>query len=83
MWKASWDLSHWEACDNLNTSKITYGDIKEAFLAKEWNSFHFLGKKLGLPPPQGFSQIRMSIVLEATIDTTTTKDHCCLMHLEP
>ena len=44
MWKTSWDLSHWYTHDNPTTSKITYDDIKEAFLAKEWNSFH-LNKK--------------------------------------
>jgi len=46
MWKASWGLSHWETHDNPTTSKITFNDIKEAFLAKEWNSFHLSGKKL-------------------------------------
>ena len=29
-----------------------------------------------LHPPQVFSQIRMWFVLKATIDTTTTQDHC-------
>ena len=28
------------------TSKIAYDDIKEASLAKEWNSFHVSWKKL-------------------------------------
>ena len=35
-----------------------------------------------LPPPRGFSQIQMWIVLEATIDTTLIQDHCCLLHLK-
>ena len=45
MWKTSWFLSHWETHDNSTTSKTTYVDIKEAFLAKEWNSFHLFEKK--------------------------------------
>jgi hypothetical protein len=40
MWKASQVLSQWEARDNPTTSKITVDDLKEVFLAKEWNSFH-------------------------------------------
>jgi hypothetical protein len=28
---------------NPTTSKIALDDIKEAFLAKEWKSFHLLG----------------------------------------
>ena len=35
MWKASWGLSHWGTHDNPTTSKITFDDINEAFLAKE------------------------------------------------
>ena len=34
MWKTSWNLSHWETHDNTTTSKATYVDIKEVFLAK-------------------------------------------------
>ena len=45
MWKTSWSLSHWETHDNPTTSKTTYDDIKEACLAKKWNSFHLSGKK--------------------------------------
>ena len=45
MWKASWGLSHHG--NNPTTLKITFDDIKEAFLAKESNSFHLSGKKLG------------------------------------
>ena len=36
-----------------------------------------------LPPPRGFSRIRMWIRLVATIDSTTTIGHCCLPHLVP
>ena len=46
MWKTSWGLSHRETHDNPTTSKSTYVDIKEVFLAKEWNSFHLSRKKL-------------------------------------
>ena len=46
MWKTSRGLSYWETHDKPTTSKTTYVDIKEAFLAKEWDSFHLSGKKL-------------------------------------
>ena len=46
MWKASWDLFHKETQDNIKPSEIKFEDPKEFFLAKEWNSFHLLGKKL-------------------------------------
>ena len=32
--------------DNPTPSKITFDDLKEVFLAKEWNSLHLSGKKL-------------------------------------
>jgi hypothetical protein len=44
MWKASWGLSHYG--NNPTTSKIIFDNIKEIFLAKEWNSFHLLKEKL-------------------------------------
>ena len=46
MWKTSWGLSHHDTHDNPTTPEITHDDIKEAFLAKEWNFFHLLWKKL-------------------------------------
>ena len=46
MWKISWGLSHWQTQDKPNHIKTRYDDIKEAYLAKECNSFHLLGKKL-------------------------------------
>ena len=46
MWKTSCGLSHWEPHDNLTTSKIAYDEIKVAFLAMEYNSFHLSWKKL-------------------------------------
>ena len=42
MWKALWGQSHHG--DNPTTSKITFDNIKEVFLAKEWNSFHLSEK---------------------------------------
>ena len=44
--------------------------------------FASFGEDIGLLPPHGFSQIRMWIVLEATINSTPTQDLCCLPHLE-
>ena len=46
MWKTSWGLSHWKFNDNTTTSKTTYDDIKEVFLAKDWNYFHLFKEKL-------------------------------------
>ena len=60
--------------------KIAYDDIKEVFRAKEWNSFPSLGEETRLPPPQGFSQMQMWIVLEVT---TTMQDHCYLLYSKP
>jgi hypothetical protein len=57
MWNTSWGLSQWDTHDNPITSKITYDDIKEAFLVKEWKLFPSLREETRLPPPQGFSQI--------------------------
>ena len=44
MCKTLWCLSHWETHDNPTTSKLAYGDVKEAFLAEGWNSFHLTGE---------------------------------------
>jgi hypothetical protein len=38
--------NHWKTHDNPTTSKKTYVDIKEAFLAKEWNFVHLSRKRL-------------------------------------
>ena len=42
----TWNVSHSEAHDNSTPSKIIFGDLKNAFLAKEWYSFHLSMKKL-------------------------------------
>ena len=44
MWKILWVLSYWEIHANPTTSNTTYVDVKEAFLAKEWNSYHLYGR---------------------------------------
>ena len=46
MSKTSWGLFHWETHENPTTSKTTYVDIKEVFLAKQWNFVHLSRKKL-------------------------------------
>ena len=46
MRKTSWGLFHWETMTTQAHKKIACDDIKEAFLAKEWNSFHLLCKKV-------------------------------------
>ena len=61
-----------------STSKLTYDDIKEAFLAKEWIPRS--------PPPQGliFLKYECKMYLKQDhIETTTTQGHCCLPHLDP
>jgi hypothetical protein len=47
--------------------------LKHAFLAKEWNTFHLKGKRLGHLHLKGLFQLRMWIVLESTLDTTQRK----------
>ena len=46
VWKAQWGLPQWKTHDILTLPKTTFGALKETFLAKEWNSFHLMGKKL-------------------------------------
>ena len=53
--------------------KITLDPLKRAFLAKEWNTFHPKGKRLGWLHLKGLSQLRMWIILAWTIDTTQHK----------
>ena len=76
VWKTSWGLPHWETYDHPTTSKLAYDDVKEVFLAKEWNFF------ISLPPIHVYSQIHVWIVLEATIDSTTMQYNCWLPHLK-
>ena len=83
MSKTSWGLSHWVSHDNSTTSKEAYDDIKEVFLVKQWNSFHLTGKNLDYLHLKDFLKYKMWIVFEATIETTTTQDHCYLPHLKP
>jgi hypothetical protein len=64
MWKTSWSLSHWGTYDNPTTSKTTYVDIKEAFLAKEWNSFHLYGKNLDYLHLKNFRKYECELYLK-------------------
>ena len=67
MWKASCGLYHWETHENPTTSKITFDDIKEAFLAKEWNSFHLLGKKLDYLHLKDFLKYKCELYLKQSL----------------
>lgn len=60
--------------ERLLWSECMLDDFKEALLAKEWNFLHLWKDETNLPLPQGFSQIRIWIILETTIDTTTTQN---------
>ena len=53
-WKASWGLPKWETLDIPTPPKNTFDAIKHAFIGKEWNSFHVLGKKLDYVHPKDF-----------------------------
>jgi hypothetical protein len=64
MWKTSWGLSHWDTHDDPITSKITYDNFKEAILAKKWNSFHLLGKKLDYLPLKDFLKYECALYLK-------------------
>ena len=56
MWKASWRQA--------NNSKITYHNIKEYFLPKEWNSFHLLGKHLDYLHLKDFLKYKCQLYLK-------------------
>ena len=64
MWKTSRVLSHWDTHDNPTTSKITRGDIKKAFLAREWNSSHLSWKKLDYLHSQEFLKFECEMYLK-------------------
>ena len=72
-------LSHSETHNNPTTSSITFGDIKEAFLAQSLSVSQ--GRDQTTSTSKKFSNTNV-IVLEATIDTTITQDYCCLLHLD-
>ena len=80
IWKTCWGLSHHGY--NPTSSEFTFDNIKEAFLAREWNSFHFFGKKLDYLHLKEFLKYGCELHLKWPINTTTTQDHCCLLHLE-
>ena len=60
-------LPHWETHDNPTTSKTTSVDIKEDFLAKEWNSFHLHGKKLDYPHLKDFLKHECQLYLKQSL----------------
>ena len=45
-------------------TKTTYVDIKEAFLVKEWKSFHFFGKKLNYVHLENFLKYECELYLK-------------------
>ena len=75
MWKTAWKASGAyltrKTHDNPTPPIITFDDLKEVFLAKEWDSFHFSRKNVDRLHLKDF-QIWMQIVLEATIDHHNT-----------
>jgi hypothetical protein len=64
MWKTSQILSYWNTHNNPITSRITYEDIKEAFLAKEWNSFHLSKKNLDYLHLKDFLKYKCELYLK-------------------
>ena len=44
--------------------ETTYVDVKEVFLAKEWNSFHLFGKKLDYPHLKDFLKYECELYLK-------------------
>jgi len=71
MWKTHWGLSHHGY--NPTSSKITFDNIKEVFFAREWNSFHFFGKKLDYLHLKDFLKYECELHLKQPINTTTRK----------
>ena len=64
IWKATWGLSHWETHNNPTRSKMAFDDVKEAFLAKEWNSFYFSWKKLNYLHLKDFLKYECEVYLK-------------------
>ena len=77
-------LSQWETHDNPTISKIACDDIKDVFLAVEWNSFHLLGeKKLDLLHLKDFLKYECELYFNQPLTPLERKNHCYLLHLEP
>ena len=82
MWKASWDYSHWEIYDNPTSPKIIFDDLKKAFLAKEWSSFHLSGKKLDYIHLKEFLEYECQSYLKQPLKPQQNQDHCCLPQIK-
>ena len=84
MWKALWDLSRWETHDNPTPSKITFGDLKKAFLAfKRVELIPSLDEGTRLPPPQGLSKSECELYLKQPLTPPQRKiiaTNCTLNH---
>ena len=80
IWKASWGLSHHG--DNPTTSQITFVNIKEVFLAKEWNSFHLSGKKLDYLHLKNLLKYKCELYLKQQLTTPQRKIIARLPHLK-
>jgi hypothetical protein len=80
MWKASWGLSH--RGDNPTTSKFTFVNIKEVFLAKESNSFHLLGRKLDYLHLKDLLKYKCEWYLKQPLTTSQRKIIAHLPHLK-
>ena len=80
MWKASWGLSH--RGDNPTTSKFTFVNIKEVFLAKESNSFHLSGRKLDYLHLKDLLKYKCEWYLKQPLTTSQRKIIAHLPHLK-
>jgi hypothetical protein len=80
MWKTLWVYLTGKLITTQQHQKLHLVTSRKFFLL---DLFPSLREETKPPPPQRFSQIQMWIVLKATIDTTTTQDYCCLLHLDP
>ena len=59
--------------EHPSASKIAYDDIKEAFLAQEWNSFHLLGKKLDDLQLNDFLKYKCELYFKQSLAPTQCK----------
>ena len=62
-------LSHWRTHDNPTPLKIIFDDLKKAILAKEWNSFHPLRKKLDYIHLNDFLKYEFELYLKQPLTT--------------
>jgi hypothetical protein len=67
MWKASWGQPDKHQKSYLMTKEV------EAFLAKEWNSFHLLGKRLDYLHLKGFLKYQCKLYLKQPLTPSQGK----------